>query len=237
MIKNNYYFLHGFLGDENYFSKLKKQLNDRPSTGIVYSPSLFSSQTHSRLTAKHGFGEWAVNFNEVVKQKSKENNVLIGYSMGGRLGVHAFLADPSLWSRCFFVSSNPGLIKTQEKMARMAWEDGWCYQIDNKSWFEFIRLWNRQAIFDQCSDIRPEKQHYDINLLKLALKNWSLTKHKIDLNLINNKKLHWLVGEIDVKYQNIFKQLKSAYQLEQVATVSGVGHRFHLDLSHISSNS
>lgn len=229
MAKNNYFLIHGFLGSEDIFTNLVSQLKQRPETGNIFTPNLFSPNTIKELSPEHKFTSWAKNFNEYVKSNSSEINIMVGYSMGGRLGIHAFLNEPELWSNCYFASSNPGLIKNSQKIARMAWEDGWCYQLSNKPWGEFLKLWNQQDVFKYSGDITPSEPNFDKSLLKLALKNWSLTKHDIDLNKICNKKLHWLVGEKDPKYQSIFKVLQSSYNCKQVTTVNGAGHRFELD--------
>lgn len=234
MSKNNYFFIHGFLGGENSFSRIISQLKSEPETNEVFTPSLLSTQSDEPLTPRFGFNDWAKNFNSYVKKNSNCNNILIGYSMGGRLGIHAFQDEPELWDSCYFVSSNPGLIKGSEKMPRMAWEDGWCYQIDSKPWDEFIGLWNQQEIFKHSEDINPVESKFDKNLLKLALKNWSLTKHKVDLDKINNKKLHWLVGEKDTKYQLIFNKLMNNHNCKQVSTVRGAGHRFEIEVKNLN---
>ncbi len=231
---NSYFLLHGFLGTNQIFSKITSQLKADPETDNVFAPNLFHANSIETLTPNHNFIDWAKNFNTYVKENSTGKNFLIGYSMGGRLGIHAFMDEPNLWETCYFASSNPGLIKNSEKMARMAWEDGWCYQIDNKPWDEFISLWNRQDVFKHCDSSKPVESDFDKGLLKLALKNWSLTKHQIDLELLNNKKLHWMVGEKDSKYQLIFKNLKNIYNCKQVSTINGCGHRFELGLEHLN---
>jgi len=235
--KNNYFFIHGFLGGEDSFSEIISELKGEPETNEVFTPSLLSTNSVESLTPNYGFNEWAKNFNSYVKKNSNGNNILIGYSMGGRLGIHAFLDEPELWNSCYFASSNPGLIKGSEKMPRMAWEDGWCYQIDNKPWGEFISLWNQQEIFKHSKDINPIESDFDKNLLKLTLKNWSLTKHTVDLNKVNNKKLHWLVGEKDTKYQYIFNNLKNKYDCKQISTVQGAGHRFDIQVKDLNYSS
>jgi len=223
-VKNNYFLIHGFLGNDQFFSKLKSQLQKEPNTENVYSLNLFNQDSPEGFSPNHGFINWAKNFNTFVKNKSNEN----------RLGIHTFMGEPSLWSKCYFVSSNPGLIKENEKLARLAWEEGWCYQIDNKPWADFLKLWNEQDIFKHSNDINIQESLMDKNLLKLAFKNWSLTKHEVDLNLINNKKLHWLIGEKDTKYVHIFKALQSKYNLEKVKYIKNCGHRFELQLEHLS---
>ena len=226
-MKTNYYFLHGFLGDASFFSQKMAELKEQPNTGEIHGLNLFSHDIDEKLSPKNDFVTWANHFNAMVLNRGSDNNVLVAYSMGGRLGVHAFMQQPSLWQQCYFLSTNPGIIKSSQKMVRMAWEDGWCHQIDNKPWVEFVNLWNQQDLFKHCEPHKPSEQNYNKNYLKLALKNWSLTKHKIDLKKINDNKLSWFVGEKDTKYNMIHQQMAQNYQVEQITTLEAKGHRIN----------
>ena len=62
---------------------------------------------------------------EVRRAGENARNILVGYSMGGRLGLHALVDDPGLWSRAVLVSAHPGLFGEEERILRMARDAEW----------------------------------------------------------------------------------------------------------------
>ena len=67
-----------------------------------------------------GLSEWAAVFNAEVRAAGEKENFLVGYSMGGRLALHALLDDPALWTKAVIVSAHPGLLEERERLERMA---------------------------------------------------------------------------------------------------------------------
>ena len=51
--------------------------------------------------------------------------LLVGYSMGGRLALHALLEDSEAWSGAMIVSAHPGLQDEGERLLRMATDAEW----------------------------------------------------------------------------------------------------------------
>ncbi len=49
------------------------------------------------------FDTWAKHFNREVKSHQNSNNILLGYSLGGRLGLHAVIEQPQLWNAAIIV--------------------------------------------------------------------------------------------------------------------------------------
>ncbi len=225
-MKYNLFFLHGFLGHSHHFFKSKNIFKTCSDISSIYCPDLLSPTTESHLSPKMGFADWALNFNQWVAERSlgEERNVLIGYSQGGRLGVHAFMQNKKLWHKCFFLSSNPGLIPENEILTRRQWESNWAQILRNEPWEEFLKQWNQQSVFIGSEPNSEQESQFDKELLQAALVNWSLTCHDINLKELSNDKLCWLVGQRDDKYIKIFQKLSSLYGVQNIHYVEG-GHR------------
>ncbi len=64
---------------------------------------------------------------------------LLGYSMGGRLALHALLEDPSPWECAVIVSAHPGLKDAEERRKRLA---AWLSRFQNEPFQTVLRDWN-----------------------------------------------------------------------------------------------
>ncbi|MFR1411428.1 MAG: hypothetical protein ACLSUW_03440 [Akkermansia sp.] len=72
---------------------------------------------------------------------------ICGYSLGGRLAMHAVLAHSPLWKGAMFISANPGLKNEEEKAARRAADAEWAVKCLSTPWENFLREWDAQAVF------------------------------------------------------------------------------------------
>ncbi len=223
----SFYFLHGFLGDRFYFDAFIERLRILNPENRFFSYSLFADSVEPELSPEQGFSQWAINFNDLVKKNGASDNIMVAYSMGGRLGLHSFVQDTELWHSCHCLSANPGLINPDDITARLTWEDQWCQMLDELGWDEFLKKWNQQGVFINSDLSKLNKVELSKPLLKWALKNWSLTRHEFQLEQVNHPKVHWHVGEKDSKYMQIFELLKQDHKYKNIHIVPGKGHRMN----------
>ena len=94
--------LHGALGSYRDWDFLSEDLSD------VQPVDLWQDFPELELSA------WAEAFCSHV-QGCDQRPVLLGYSMGGRLALHALLARPTLWQSAIVVSAHPGLAAVEER--------------------------------------------------------------------------------------------------------------------------
>ncbi len=116
----NLYALHGFLGLSHDWS---------PFPYINYPQEL----THEELP----FWEWASWFNQNVSswsEKRNKKNILLGYSLGGRLAMHLLISKPELWDGAIIISAHPGLSSELEKEQRVAQDHEWAVRFKNDPW-------------------------------------------------------------------------------------------------------
>ena len=140
--------LHGFLGSPSDWQLLEKAF----PKAKLHAVDLFDKRYSQSLI------DWAKSFNESAKQ-SNGKRILIGYSLGGRLALHALLDNPSLWSAAILISANPGLKSEQERSDRLASDSRWASRFLIESWDVLLDDWNKQPIFanDSFSFQRCEK--------------------------------------------------------------------------------
>lgn len=157
---------------------------------------------------------WAVDFNEKVQQETPGKHILMGYSMGGRLALHAYHQNPDIWEKVYLLSTHPGLESGHEE--RIAADEAWAKRFETESWYPLIADWMAQKVFTHSRSPLRVESDFDRNHLAAFLRNYSLGRQKIP----PSDKVHWIVGERDL----IYRQL-----LPHAEVVPGAGHRILFD--------
>jgi 2-succinyl-6-hydroxy-2,4-cyclohexadiene-1-carboxylate synthase len=187
--------LHGFLG-------LPSDWKDFP----VRAPAITPFPT---LEA------WASDFNQKVQQEAPGcRHVLMGYSMGGRLALHAYHQNPDMWSQVYLISTHPGLASGHED--RLAADEAWAKRFESDSWYPLVADWMAQKVFEKSRSPLRVESDFDRNHLAAYLRNYSLGRQKILLT----DKVHWMVGERDPIYRTL---------LPHAEVIPDAGHRVIFD--------
>lgn len=238
MERVNLFFLHGFLGRPSDWEAVKASLppHDRLK---VYTPDYFRD---SNLSPRHSFEEWAANFNRWVQLETKgtDRNVLIGYSLGGRLALQALVQKPALWYKSMFISTNPGFDDnlsyfdpvSEERRARWINDSYWAEEFLKAPWEMVMRNWNAQPVFGggATEPVRMEKE-YLREYLGLALTQWSLAQQRDMRPFVKDlaSKIIWLAGEKDEKFVDLSKGLKETIGNMSMDIIPEASHRVLFD--------
>ncbi len=133
------WLLHGNVGGPGDWEPVASVLRGKGMTCEAVNLWNWIDDGVSSLT---GFGR---EFSRHVGGRDPES-VLVGYSMGGRLAMHALLSAPSAWRRAVIVSAHPGLPEA-ERAARVDRDLEWARSIRDASWEAFLEEWNDQPVF------------------------------------------------------------------------------------------
>jgi 2-succinyl-6-hydroxy-2,4-cyclohexadiene-1-carboxylate synthase len=217
--------LHGFFGASSDFDQIQKIL---PENYRLVAPDLFSNEDFD-LT----------NFQTITDQianaaiHKSEKKIFLGYSLGGRIGLHLLKSYPDLFDQWIFLSTHPGLSLQTEKELRLKSDVIWSEKLAHFSWGDFLSAWNDQAIFmNTYEPIRLEKDYKKAQLGK-ALLNLSLGQQADMSEAIcgHQKKIKWVVGDRDSKFMALAKHLKQKKILENYSRISS-GHRILFDANN-----
>lgn len=132
------------------------------------------------------------------------DDILIGYSMGGRVALRlAHQLDYQI-KKIIILSANPYKLSPDEKEGRLKWEESIKELMINSSPLEFLQYWNNLSLFSHDLPL--------VNLSGQDLKAWAQTFQRYRLSeqadyIIDLKNHHdkysWIVGSLDEKYFNI----------------------------------
>lgn len=177
------------------------------------------------------FTQWAEAFNEKVRN-NHANNIFMGYSLGGRLGLHAVLNNPKMWKAAIFISTHPGLKTEEERKNRTTSDDHWAKRFENDPWEQLMQDWNAQDVFKHDPPIFRKESENNRQDLSKALKKWSLGNQEDMRAKIAALEMPilWIVGEKDLKFISLGHELTFRHTQSQLCIVPETGHRLQSGL-------
>lgn len=195
---------------------------------------------------------WANKINEEVEYRREMNDekphLLLGYSMGGRLAMHALLQNPRNWSGAVFVSAHPGLSSKEERDSRASTDEKWAERWRSEKWSDVWGAWKAQPVFNTTTQPaifteRTEKE-FDRGLLAEGMMAWSLSKQDDLLERLFKirKPVLWLAGDEDTKFKTIHidisrRAAREGRTLHKFEVIEGAGHRLPWDQPELFMNS
>jgi 2-succinyl-6-hydroxy-2,4-cyclohexadiene-1-carboxylate synthase len=148
-------------------------------------------------------------------------DILLGYSLGGRLALRALLAGAQ-YQRAIFVSTGLGVEGDEARAARRSADEVWAQRFESEDFDSVISAWNAQPVLAGPSLVR-DRSDYDAR----ALREWSsgtLPPVASRLHELTIPTL-WIAGERDTKYVAEAKRAASLVRDGQVAIIANAGHR------------
>jgi 2-succinyl-6-hydroxy-2,4-cyclohexadiene-1-carboxylate synthase len=230
--KINFISLHGFLGQPADWDLVQSYFMVSP---FAHRFEWWSADYMNTpiLNPQNGFLSWAQNFNQKVRLKfSAGPRVLVGYSLGGRLALHALAENPGLYDAVILLSTNPGLVREKDKQERWQSDWQWSKKFLEKPWNEVITEWNAQPVFKDGAGEPPRPEAaYSRPLLAEALTEWSLAKQADfrDLIAAQAAKILWLSGDKDIKFLSLAMELQKKSPALQAGVIPRASHRILFD--------
>lgn len=206
--------LHGFLGKPSDWDFLKEKFHVKALN--LYSP----------LLKNKNLKEAGVVINHLA-DGTPHPRILMGYSLGGRLAMHALITAPTFWDYAIFISSHPGLENEQEKNRRLQTDSLLAERFLKDPWEKLMADWNQQSVFNQKEKIERLEKDYSRGTLASILRNWSLgrqdnLKDKLEELQIP---LFFIAGQNDAKYVKLAKSLHLKNPHAQIWLAPNASHR------------
>jgi 2-succinyl-6-hydroxy-2,4-cyclohexadiene-1-carboxylate synthase len=162
---------------------------------------------------------------EVFRGSSR---ALLGYSMGGRLALHALLEKDHPWQAAVIVSTHPGL--EEDRSGRRAADAEWASMALTGNWQQFLEAWNSQAILGPAPLRDPRSSG------SLITRRREVARSFVDWSLGNQEPLWdrlgeisipvlWIVGDKDLKFLALAERAVSLIPNACLAVAPGAGHR------------
>ena len=161
---------------------------------------------------------------------------LVGYSMGGRIALHAALAWSDRVSRLILIGASPGIAEPDEREARRAADERLAEAIESSSIEAFARRWARTPVLAGPPEEVRARAHADRLRttppgLARALRGlgtgvlpplWDrLGELAMPVTLI--------VGERDGKFRALGEEMRASIPSCELVVVPRAGHAVHLE--------
>jgi 2-succinyl-6-hydroxy-2,4-cyclohexadiene-1-carboxylate synthase len=162
----------------------------------------------------------------------KGRKIVIGYSMGGRLALHALLAENSPWDAALIIAAHPGLETEEERSERRKIDADWSVKCHQGDWQPFLEQWQAQSIFQHSMTMTAG--FIDRTPLRLRRKEiarsfleWSLGAQESLWPRLPEIKLPvcWMTGERDEKFCRIAERVCASWPAAEPVVVTATGHR------------
>ncbi len=214
-------------------------------TGRSWQPVLHALAARYRAVAPDlpGHGEFAARrpasfaaCDAYLRALAGDRFTLAGYSMGGRVALHAALSLGERVERVVLVGASPGLADAAERTARAADDAALAARIEAIGLEAFVREWSAQPLFAGMprgiADIAiADRMRNTAAGLAAALRGlgtgvmpplWDrLTELAGPVELV--------VGERDEKFRAIAERMEAALPDARLHVVPDAGHAVHLE--------
>ncbi len=220
--------LHGFTHTGASWDRVRAELGERY---LALAPDL---RGHGSASSAEPVSLKAVL--DDVAALAPERFGLVGYSMGGRIALHAALAMPERVQQLVLIGASPGIASAGERDQRRRADDALADRMEGMAIEEFAREWARTPVLaglaaEVQAEVQADRLRSSVLGLARALRGlgtgalpslWDrLGEVRIPVSLI--------VGERDAKFRDLALEMATKLPQGRVAVIAGVGHAVHLE--------
>ena len=187
------------------------------------------------LCLDHRTWTWAERLEE-ARAAAPAGSVLVGYSMGGRLALHAAVAEPERYRGLITVGASAGIEDTDARAARRAADERLADWMESSSIEDIVARWERLPVFAGQPEAlvaaqRPGRTSHDPASLATLLRSggqgaqdpvWPAVP-LLPMPLLT------LAGADDVEYAAAAERLAALAPRGRAGLVPGAGHAAHLE--------
>lgn len=207
--------LHGSAGCHTNWDLFEKSLGEEINSIDLWS--LFESD--KQVTLREA--------GRLVAKQATDGDLLMGYSMGGRIALHSLLFSPEKWRGAIIIAANPGIADGHKE--RKARDEEWA-QLAETNWEAFLKHWNEQPLLTSPHGVSMTFQNPSSEKsakVARSFRDWSLGRQfdlRPDLSKITCPVL-WLTGTKDEKFSAIARDSVSRIPLGRMISVPNASHR------------
>ena len=221
--------LHGFTNTGASWGPVAAALPER------YRPQAPDIRGHGGASDRRPVSLTAV-IDDLAALAGDDGCELAGYSMGGRLALHAAFALPGRVRRLVLIGASPGLADPGERAERRAADDALADEVERMTIEQFAERWARTPVLTGqppavLAAVTAQRLRNTPAGLAAALRGLgtgalpSLWERLGGLAI----PVELVVGERDAKFRATAERMAAALPEARVHVVPGAGHAVHLE--------
>ena len=230
--------VHGFGGSGELWAEVARLLAGSRTVVAVDLPG------HGRTPAPPEESRWrleevAADLAALVDSLELGRTHLVGYSMGGRLALHAALNWPARWASLVLESASPGLADEEERRRRREEDGRWARLLEEQGLPAFFARWDRQPLFAGRARMGARRRRrlervrrsHDPRALAACLRGMGAGSQQPLWERLQQLLLPVLLvsGQEDSKYCQLAEQMQRRMVAARRVVVAGAGHSVHLE--------
>lgn len=218
--------LHGNLQTPTVWDPLQLHLQQVLPTVHVHTENLWETLADS---CAHWADQFCQRIEAHVETQGSTQRFLLGYSLGGRLALHAVLQHPHLWAGAIIVAADPGL--TTGKAAQLERDRTWSQHFLTEPLPEVLADWNQLPLFagkpgPRCH-LSPYRQAIAAAFIRYS--KGQQTDLRSRLKTLQDPPVLYVTGSQDLKYRALGEQLAQLCPSLQHRPIANSGHRVPWD--------
>jgi 2-succinyl-6-hydroxy-2,4-cyclohexadiene-1-carboxylate synthase len=173
---------------------------------------------------------------EDLEALAPDRFTLVGYSMGGRIALHAALALPDRVQRLVLIGASPGIADPAEREARRAADEQLADELQASTIEEFAHRWAHTPVLagqppEVLAAAHADRLRSTPAGLAGALRGLGTAALPSLWGRLGEVRppVALLVGERDEKFRGIAARMASELPAAESVVVPGVGHAVHLE--------
>lgn len=163
----------------------------------------------------------------------------LGYSMGGRLGLHVLAARPDVVDSAILIGASPGLATEAGRAERRASDEVLAQMLEQQGVDAFVDYWESIPLFASQRSLPPEARAA-VRAGRVAADARGLAASLRGMGTGAQEPLHerlpsigvrtlLMAGELDERYCAAGRDMAAAMPSARFVTVPGVGHAAHTE--------
>ena len=227
-------FLHGFLGSSQDFEPAIAQLSDEFCCLALDLPG------HGKTTIEQpehytmsGTAHLIIN---LLDHLQIDHCAVVGYSMGGRLGLYLALKHSHKFSKAAIASASPGLKTDSDRQERTRHDSALADQLE-ADFDSFLSYWYRQPLFHSFrqhptfAQMLEQRSRNQPPLLAQSLRYLSTGQQPSLWTALSQhtQPLLLLVGADDRKFRQINQEMAESCPTARLKCFPDCGHVVHLE--------
>lgn len=231
--------LHGFLGEGSDWKKIADSfLASEPDwrVALIDLPGHSAEEPGWKCPSADEFSE---SLRDLVASEGWGTAAIAGYSLGGRLGLHAALSFPEVFPVFIGISTTAGIDDEAERARRVEADSALASRLRYGGDFEsFLRGWWHQPVFasparqdDDLKKFVTSRLRHDPVRMAACLEAWSVGRLPSQWSALPeySGRALLLSGEADGKFTSVSIRMQDAFPDAKHHGIAGVGHQLLME--------
>lgn len=230
-------YLHGFLGTLTDWNETSVRLGDRFAHLTVDLPGHGDTDPHLSIDS-YSMPETAGLVVGLLDRLGIERCHLLGYSMGGRLGLYLLLNHSERFERAIIESASPGLQSESERKDRRQHDRTLAERVLNEEFSAFLAYWYAQPSFASLDRSGPR---YEAMLDRRLKQSPEGLARSLELMGTGAQPSLWeqlpslkvptlfVAGSVDAKFSDLAERMASLCGSTRSAIIPNAGHVAHFE--------